>query len=61
MDYTSEMSFVSPVRHLGSHGSLANTSNRIPRPFRGRDDQWRADEDDRRDQKDTQPVLEREL
>lgn len=61
MDYTNEMSFVSPVRHLGSHDSLANTCNRIPRPFRGCNDQRRADEDDRRDQKDTQPVLEREL
>lgn len=61
MACTSEMSFVSPARHLGSHGSLANTSIRIPRPFRGRDDQWRADEDDRRDQEDAQPILEREL
>ena len=34
---------------------------RLPRPLCGRNDRRRTDEDNRRDQEDAQPVLEREL
>ena len=39
----------------------SQSMHRLPRPFRGRNDWRRTDENDRCDQEDAQPVLEREL
>jgi len=65
MGCTREMSFVSGNNclHIPLHGvpCTHNITHRFSRPLCGRNDWRRADENDRRDQEDTQPVLEREL
>jgi hypothetical protein len=59
------MSFVSGKNrlHIPYHGvpHTHSVMHRFPRPFRGRNDWRRTDEDDWCDQEDAQPVLEREL
>lgn len=65
MACTREMSFVSgkTCLHASFYGKPCTHSvtHRFPRSLRGRNDWRRTDENDRCDQEDAQPVLEREL